>query len=168
MLVCIVILLESCVLNSSQLEALKRIYQNANSDENIFAWSLKYRDYNAVVYAIENNSKTLFANRDGDLVIFDGWTITAVKGMGKYRLDLKIVDELSERTFISSGLSFSKHYCNSWMKTDFQDTLSWLQNCTFIAKYQNMILVNEDGTISGISQIVDTKHSPLKLTKLEH
>ena len=46
-----------------------------------------------MVYAVSTNEGTLFSNKAGDKVLFDGWMVRKVSGLGRGGLDIKI-DEL--------------------------------------------------------------------------
>ena len=88
-----VILLSGCSLQSSQLSSLIGLIKEPSLDLSANSWLVRYSGYESVVYAVSTSEGTLFSNKAGDKVLFDGWMVRKVSGLGRRGLDTKI-DEL--------------------------------------------------------------------------
>ncbi len=160
------ILTSGCVLQSRQLDSLIKLFQppTASFAENI--WSLRYSDYESVVYAVSTNQGVLFSNQEGDLVLFDGWTVRELRGMGPRKINISIRDNGNYRIFKSGVRESRRHRCDKWVKQVNLDLVRLIQDCSSNQTYKNSILVKDNGDISMIRQIVDERYTPLTLTKL--
>ena len=161
------ILVPGCSVQSSQLGSLVSLIKEPSLDLSANSWLVRYSDYESVVYAVSTSEGTLFSNKTGDKVLFDGWTIREVSGMGRRGLDIKI-DGLGDiRTFKQGTRTLGSHRCQEWQRETSSGMVSLSQNCGDLRDYSNSILVLEDGSISVIRQIVDERYTALTLTKLK-
>ena len=162
-----VILLSGCSLQSSQLSGLVGLIKKPSLDLSANSWLVRYSGYESVVYAVSTADGTLFSNKAGDQVVFDGWTIRQVRGLGRRGLDIKI-DELDDvRTFKLGTRTLASHRCQEWRREVSSGMVNLSQSCGDRRDYSNSILVLEDGSISVIRQIVDERYTALTLTKLK-
>ena len=162
-----VILVSGCSVQSSQLSSLVSLIKEPSLDLSANSWLVRYSGYESVVYAVSTNEGTLFSNKAGDQVLFDGWTIREVSGLGRRGLDIKI-DEIDDvRTFKQGIRTLASHRCQEWQRETSSGMVSLSQNCEDRRDYSNSILVLEDGSISVIRQIVDERYTALTLTKLK-
>ena len=161
------ILVSGCSVQSSQLSSLVSLIKTPPLDLSANSWLVRYSDYESVVYAVSTNEGTLFSNKAGDKVLFDGWMVRKVSGLGRRGLDIKI-DELDDvRTFNRGTRTLASHRCQEWQRETSSGMVSLSQNCGDRLDYSNSILVLEDGSISVIRQIVDERYTALTLTKLK-
>ena len=161
------ILVSGCSVQSSQLSGLVGLIKEPSLDLSANSWLVRYSDYESVVYAVSTNEGTLFSNKAGDKVLFDGWMVRKVSGLGRRGLDIKI-DELDDvRTFKQGIRTLASHRCQEWQREMNSGMVSLSQNCGDRLDYSNSILVLEDGSISVIRQIVDERYTALTLTKLK-
>ena len=161
------ILVSGCSVQSSQLSGLFGLIKEPPLDLSANSWLVRYSDYESVVYAVSTNEGTLFSNKAGDKVLFDGWMVRKVSGLGRRGLDIKI-DELDDvRTFKQGIRTLASHRCQEWQREMSSGMVSLSQNCEDRRDYSNSILVLEDGSISVIRQIVDERYTALTLTKLK-
>ena len=162
-----VILLSGCSLQSSQLSGLIGLIKEPSLDLSENSWLVRYSDYESVVYAVSTSDGTLFSNKAGDKVLFDGWMVRKVSGLDRRGLDIKI-DQLDDvRTFKRGKRTLASHRCQEWQSEMNSGMVSLSQNCGDRRDYSNSILVLEDGSISVIRQIVDERYTALTLTKLK-
>ena len=161
------ILVSGCSVQSSQLSGLVGLIKEPSLDLSANSWLVRYSDYESVVYAVSTSEGTLFSNKAGDKVLFDGWMVRKVSGLGRRGLDIKI-DEIDDvRTFKQGTRTLASHRCQEWQSDTNSGMVSLSQNCGDRLDYSNSILVLEDGSISVIRQIVDERYTALTLTKLK-
>ena len=162
-----VILVSGCSVQSSQLVSLVSLIKEPSLDLSANSWLVRYSGYESVVYAVSTSEGTLFSNKAGDKVLFDGWMVRKVSGLGRRGLDIKI-DEIDDvRTFKQGTRTLASHRCQEWKREMNSGLVNLSQNCEDLRDYSNSILVLEDGSISVIRQIVDERYTALTLTKLK-
>lgn len=160
------VLLAGCSIQSSQLSAVMDHINKPSTDVPLNSWSVKYGDYEAIVYPVTLPEGTLFSNSAGDQVLFDGWTVRSVKGLGLKGPAYQNSDVAKERTFMRGNRSLAVHQCDQWQQKQQSDKKQFSQSCKGVKVYTNSILVEKDGSISIIGQIVDDRYELLLLTKL--
>ena len=161
------ILLSGCSVQSSQLSGLVSLVKEPSLDLSANSWLVRYSDYESVVYAVSTYEGTLFSNKLGDRVMFDGWVVREVSGLGRRNLDIKIDEVDGVRTFKQGARTLASHRCQEWQRETSLGMVSLSQNCGDRRDYSNSILVLEAGSISVIRQIVDERYTALTLTKLK-
>ena len=161
------ILVSGCSVQSSQLSGLVGLIKEPSLDLSANSWLVRYSDYESVVYAVSTSEGTLFSNKAGDKVLFDGWMVRKVSGLGRRGLDIKIDEVGDVRTFKQGTRTLASHACQEWQRETSSGLVNLSQNCEDRLDYSNSILVLEDGSISVIRQIVDERYTALTLTKLK-
>ena len=161
------ILVSGCSVQSSQLSSLVSLIKKPSLDLSENSWLVRYSGYESVVYAVSTNEGTLFYNKTGDKVLFDGWMVRKVSGLGRRGLDIKIDELDGVRTFKKGTRTLASHRCQEWQRETTSGMVNLSQNCRDRRDYSNSILVLEDGSISVIRQIVDERYTALTLTKLK-
>jgi hypothetical protein len=165
--VVVLVLVSGCSVQSSQLNSLVGLIKEPSLDLSANSWLVRYSGYDSVVYAVSTNEGTLFSNKAGDKVLFDGWMVREASGLGRRSLDIKIDEVDGVRTFKQGTRTLSSHRCKEWQREMSSGMVSLSQNCGDRRDYSNSILVLEDGSISVIRQIVDERYTALTLTKLK-
>ncbi|MFL2496215.1 MAG: hypothetical protein ACJ0RL_11475 [Porticoccaceae bacterium] len=160
-------LVSGCSVQSSQLSSLVSLIKTPPLDLSANSWLVRYSDYESVVYAVSTSEGTLFSNKAGDKVLFDGWMVRKVSGLGRRGLDIKIDELDGVRTFKQGARTLASHRCQEWQRETSSGMVNLSQNCRDRLDYSNSILVLEDGSISVIRQIVDERYTALTLTKLK-
>ncbi len=161
------ILVSGCSVQSSQLSSLVSLIKEPSLDLSANSWLVRYSDYESVVYAVSTSEGTLFSNKAGDRVLFDGWMVRKVSGLGRRGLDIKIDELDGVRTFKQGTRTLASHRCQEWQRETNSGMVSLSQKCGDRLDYSNSILVLGDGSISVIRQIVDERYTALTLTKLK-
>ena len=161
-----VLLIAGCSVQSSQLSAVIDYINPPINDISLNSWSVKYAGYEAIVYPVNLTEGTLFSNQAGDQILFDGWAVRRVSGLGVGDLAYQNTDTASQRSFVRGVRTVAVHSCDEWKKKEKSGKKQFSQLCKGDKVYTNSILVDEDGDIVVIQQIVDDRNEPLILTKL--
>ena len=165
-LVLLLISLNGCVVKSTQLSSVLAQFDNNRIDLSDNSWMVNYAGYEAVVYAISIPQGVLFSNSAGDLVLFDGWSISKVRGMGRSQIDIVVDDQLNQRSFNNKARLTATHRCEDWQQRDDSNMVQYSQLCYGDRQYKNSILVNAEGNIAIIRQVIDKRHRAITLSKL--
>ena len=160
------LLFGGCSVQSSQLSSLMGLFKKPAQDMSLNSWSVKYANYEAIVYPVTMPQGTLFSNKAGDQVLFDGWSVRRVSGLGLRGQEYQNSDIGDERTFIRGNRTLAVHKCDQWKKKQQSGKKQFSQSCKDVKIYSNIILVEEDGSIGVIRQVVDDRYNALTLTKL--
>ena len=166
-LIAISVILSGCIVQSRQLNGLLELIKEPPVDLSTNSWLVRYSDYESIVFAVSTSEGILFSNNFGDQVLFDGWTLQKVKGMGRRQINMNISDKKNIRTFKKGDRTLSNHRCDQWEQQKNQGMVRYTQHCSDKQSYKNSILVKDNGDISVIRQIVDERYTALTLTKLK-
>ena len=161
------LMFSGCTLQSSQLSAVMGLLKPQDTELSLNSWSVKYANYEALVYPVTLPEGTLFSNKAGDQVFFDGWSVRRVSGLGLRGQEYQNSDVADERTFIRGNRALAVHKCNQWKKKQQSGKKQFSQSCKDVKIYSNIILVEEDGSIGVIRQVIDDRYNALTLTKLD-
>ena len=166
--ICLLMLLpfSGCSVQSSQLSAVMDLFKSPDADISLNSWSVKYANYEAIVYPVTMTQGTLFSNKAGDQILFDGWSVRRVSGLGLRGQEYQNSDIGDERTFMRGSRTLAVHNCDKWQQKQQSGKKQFSQYCEDIREYTNSIIVAEDGSISVIRQVVDDRYNALTLTKL--
>ena len=166
-IIALTIVLSGCIVQSRQLNGLLELVKEPPMDLSANSWLARYSDYESIVYAVSTSEGILFSNNFGDQVLFDGWTLRKVQGMGRRQINMNISDKKYIRTFKRGDRTISSHRCNQWEQQKNRRAVRYTQYCSDKRGYKNSILVKDNGDISVIRQIVDERYTALTLTKLK-
>jgi hypothetical protein len=161
------LMFSGCTLQSSQLSAVMGLLKPQDTELSLNSWSVKYANYEALVYPVTLPEGTLFSNKAGDQVFFDGWSVRRLSGLGLRGQEYQNSDVADERTFIRGNRTLAVHKCDQWKKKQQSGKKQFSQSCKDVKIYSNIILVEEDGSIGVIRQVVDHRYNALTLTKLD-
>ena len=159
-------LFSGCSVQSSQLSAVMGLFKTPAAELSLNSWSVKYANYEAIVYPVTMPQGTLFSNKAGDQVLFDGWSVRRVSGLGLRGQEYQNSDIGGERTFMRGSRTLAVHNCDKWQQKQQSGKKQFSQYCEDVREYTNSIIVAEDGSISVIRQVVDDRYNALTLTKL--
>ena len=165
-LIACLVLFSGCSVQSSQLSSLMGLFKTPDADISLNSWSVKYANYEAIVYPVTMPQGTLFSNKAGDQVLFDGWSVRRVSGLGLRGQEYQNSDIGDERTFMRGSRTLAVHNCDKWQQKQQSGKKQFSQYCEDLREYTNSIIVAEDGSISVIRQVVDDRYNALTLTKL--
>jgi len=165
-LITCLLLSSGCSVQSSQLSALVGLLKAPTADIALNSWSVKYVNYEAIVYPVSVSQGTLFSNKAGDQILFDGWSVRRINGMGLRGSDFQNSDDEGKRTFERGNRTLAVHRCDQWQQKQQSSKKQFSQYCEGVRAYSNSILVVEDGSINVIRQVVDDRYNVLTLTKM--
>jgi len=165
-LIACLLVFSGCSVQSSQLSTVMSLFKTPAKDISLNSWSVKYANYEAIVYPVTMPQGTLFSNKAGDQVLFDGWSVRRVSGLGLRGQEYQNSDIGDERTFMRGTRTLAVHNCDKWQQKQQTGKKQFSQYCEDVKAYSNSILVAEDGSISVIRQVVDDRYNALTLTKL--
>ncbi len=153
-----------CTFQSNQMDLIVGFLDR--EPESDYRWQASISNKNWTLTAISKDNLMLFMNDHGDALAFDGWTIRSLIGFGFGPSPLTITNEENFRVF-KSELSISRHSCRSWSKRELDNGMIRLfQTCEGADEYKNLILLNEEGGIVQIDQVVSGDGYRIRLNKL--
>ena len=97
----------------------------------------------------------------------NSWSVRRLSGLGLRGQEYQNSDVADERTFIRGNRTLAVHKCDQWKKKQQSGKKQFSQSCKDVKIYSNIILVEEDGSIGVIRQVVDDRYNALTLTKLD-
>ena len=165
-LITCLLLSSGCSVQSSQLSGLVGLLKAPPADIALNSWSVKYVNYEAIVYPVNVPQGTLFSNKAGDQILFDGWSVRRINGMGLRGSDYQNSDIEGKRTFERGNRTLAVHRCDQWQQKQQSGKKQFSQYCEGVRAYSNSILVVEDGNINVIRQVVDDRFNVLTLSKI--
>ena len=160
------VLLAGCSVQSSQFSAVMDLVNKPSTNLPLNSWSVRYGDYESIVYPVTLPEATLFSNQTGDQVLFDGWSVRSFSGLGLQGPAHQNIDVAKERTFFRGSQLLAVHQCYQWQQKQLPGKKKFYQLCKGDIVYTNHIIVDESGDIKLIHQIVDNKYEPVIITKL--
>ena len=115
--------------------------ETTSADEPV-TWFASVGGVGAVLSPYVSNDLIVFANRHGDAVAFDGWTIRSVVGFASPD-PLAVAGKEGVRTFTVAGKK-TQTRCDEWYLVD----LTWSQICS---NGRSEIVLDDEGNIKKIS-----------------
>ena len=141
-LIAISIVLSGCIVQSRQLNGLLELIKEPPVDLSTNSWLVRYSDYESIVFAVSTSEGILFSNNFGDQVLFDGWTLRKIQGMGRRQINMSILDNENIRHFKRGDRTLSNHRCDQWEQQTNLGVVRYTQHCSDRQSYKNSILVN--------------------------
>ena len=157
-------ILAGCSIQSSQLNAITGLFNKSEVPFDSNSWSVEYGDYSAAVYPVTVDGGTVFSNQRGDVILFDGWTVREVTGLG-HRLKLGITDDGASRRYLYGSRLVAQHQCDKWHSEQQAGIIRFGEFCWGQSQYTNIIQVDAEGRISLIMQNIDGSGLYLSLRK---
>lgn len=159
------LLMQSCSIHSGQLSSLGSLVGASQTSYAKSSWTVSYGSYQAEIFPVLNKGEISFLNELGDSLIFDGWVIREVSGLGINRADWKVHDISNNRRFLNKDRLVAEHLCDSWVSEKSSNMTRFSQKCKNFTWYKNSILVDNQGFITLIRQTVDGSNTYVKLSK---
>ncbi|MDA7853811.1 hypothetical protein N9A54_02090 [Porticoccaceae bacterium] len=157
-------ILAGCSIQSSQLNAVIGLFNKPEVPFDRNSWSIEYGDYIAAVYPVTVDGGTVFSNQRGDVILFDGWTVREVTGLG-HRLKLGIINDGASRRYMFGSRFVAQHQCDKWQSEQLSGIVRFSEFCWGQGQYTNIIQVDAEGSISLIMQNIDGSDLYLRLSK---
>lgn len=143
----LVTIVSGCTFSAPQFQSAIAMAQgiitsdDATSGDEPARWFASVGVVGAVLNPYVSNDLIVFANKDGDAIAFDGWTIRSVVGFG-LSAPISISGKEGLRNF-SGRLERYSTNCDPWVL----DGLVWTQSC---GNGDGLIELNEAGNIKRI------------------
>lgn len=154
----------SCSVSSSQLEAFSS--SDTQPKMQNYYWDVTYDNLKYRLIAIELPNGTLFADKFGNSLFFDGWSIETIVGFGDFEGEYNIQgDEVGSIEFNDENAYIIQKNCDEW-KENFRDNfLIFTQTCGNKVTNTNKIVVNDAGEIIEIQQNIEQLNKLMILKK---
>jgi hypothetical protein len=151
-------LLAACTVSSRQGSALLQAFKDDDGSLQAYRWRAHFGSYSTNLLAVRQGGDTLFSNQQGDLLVFDGWTISRVVELGPLNREIVIRGQEGER-IISSGTRAVTHQCQPWESQPLEDAggKRFIQDCEGREPYRNRIDVDAGGGIVRVEQVINDR-----------
>ncbi|PLW81479.1 hypothetical protein CWI75_15785 [Kineobactrum sediminis] len=150
-------LLAACTVSSRQGSALLQAFQADDDALQAYRWQARLGGYSTNLLAVRHGGDTLFSNQQGDLLVFDGWTISRVVELGPLDREIDIHGHEGAR-IISSGARAVTHQCQPWQSQPLEDGgKRFIQDCEGREPYRNRIDINAGGGIVRVEQVINDR-----------
>lgn len=158
------VFVSGCTFSSSQFEIIKNLVEKEPIDN--YLWRVTYGENSQILTAVMSNENLLFVNSHGDALLFDGWTVRSLVGFGLGRSPLTIRDDVTGRVYNHES-NVSRHNCGSWIKNESSDgSVQMIQRCDGRKDMENYILLDSEGRIVEIDQLVSILGGRIRLEKM--
>ena len=139
-----------CTLSMPQWDAARSLVNGTSKADRSNAqtsstWLASVGEIGAVLSPYEQDGMFFFANSDGDVIAFDGWTVRAVVGFG-LASPVSVSGKDGNRYFEVKGRR-TVTQCDPWVRRG----QVWLQGC---ANGDGEIVLDEQGDIQKITQSI--------------
>ena len=140
-----------CTWSAPQVEPILRLIGDISASgstdmvEEPAVWLASVGNRGAVVTPYSVDESFVFANEDGDAIVFDGWTVRRITGFGLVS-PISIAGKSGVRRFVVAGEQ-STTMCRPWTRTG----LMFSQSCE---NGEGQIMVNEQGDIEKITMAI--------------
>ena len=168
-LLCLLIL-SGCNVTFPQLDsAVSRVMselakQSESPPPEDIRWVASFNGEGRIMTAYVENGLTVFVSDENDAVAFDGWLIRSIGGFGKGSI-IRVQDS-KRRRIVTDGKRTSNTLCDQWIKSRALDgNTVWSQSCANQSS-ENRIVLNAEGLIVEIHQVVSDVSGQIALRKL--
>jgi hypothetical protein len=119
----------------------------------MYRWRLEFGRYQTDLLAVTVAGETLFTNSEGDLVVFDGWMVTEVRGLGQASV-ISVQGRVGERLTGKDSRRVGSQACQAWRLMQEGSHVIYEQYCVGIERFENRIIVDSSGSIIKIEQFL--------------
>lgn len=154
----------SCSVSSSQIGAFT--YANPQPKMQNYYWDATYDNLNYRLIAMELPNGTLFADKFGNSLFFDGWNIVSIVGFGDFEGEYDIQgDEIGSVALNDEDAYFIQKNCGEWEENLQENFLIFKQSCVSEVRFINQIIVNDADEIIEIKQYIEPQNKLMVLKK---
>jgi hypothetical protein len=161
--------LASCTVQSKQLGLFTSAAKPQQDALDMYRWRVEFGSYQTELLAVTVPGETQFTNSEDDLVVFDGWMVTEVRGLGQPSV-ISVQGQVGERLTRKDSSQVGSQECEEWRLMQEESHVIHEQYCVGIERYENRIIVNSSGSIIKIEQYLGLealgKKTAIVLTKL--
>lgn len=160
-----------CSVQSMQADMARSALPSEEFDADDYAWVMRFNDTETVVYAVTVGDGTLFANRDGLQIGFDGWDPVLITGMAGAMGDIRVLKpeegQAGIREHEIDGIGTFRVECEEPERVD----RGWRTECVHrgeerVHPMTQRVDLAADGRITRIESHIVPGADPLVLTPL--
>ena len=154
----------SCSVSSSQLGSFTDT--NPQPKMKNYFWNVTYDNLNYQLIAIDLPNGTLFADKFGNSLFFDGWSIGSIVGFGDFEGEYDIRgDEIGSVDLIDDNSYIVTKNCGKWVQNQINKGVIFIQYCGNNKEFMNKITINSSNEIIEIKQYIEPSNKLMTLTK---
>jgi hypothetical protein len=146
-----VLLTVGCTVQSNQFSMLASLVVPQEDALAAYRWRVTLGQYQTVLIAGTAPGKTFFANKKDDFIVFDGWMITEVHGLGLIS-SLSVQGQVGERVIHRNSHQVGSQNCEAWKLIEQSNETVQEQYCLGEARVLNRITIDAEGQITKIEQ----------------
>lgn len=163
-IVTLTFIVTACSVSSKQLKRF------GSSDEQPklqnYYWDVTYDRLSYRLIAIEMPNGTLFADKLGNSLFFDGWSINSIVGFGDFDGEYEIEEtDIGSLEFNDEKSFIFGNSCGEWNEIRSDNGLIYKQPCGTPEKFVNRIYVNTNGEVTQIQQFLEPFNKLMTLKK---
>lgn len=158
------LIVSACSVSSSQFESFSSNDEQPKMQN--YYWLATYDNLRYRLIAIEMPNGTLFADKFGNSLFFDGWSINSIVGFGDFdgEFDLQETD-VGSFEFNTDNSYVLGNSCGEWKKTSVDNGLIYTQSCGNEETFTNSLVINAAGEVTQIQQFLEPFNKLMTLTK---
>jgi hypothetical protein len=164
--------LAGCSTQSMQADMVRSAMPGGEFDADDYSWVMRFNDTQTLVYAVSVADGTVFANRDGLQIGFDGWDVVLVTGLAGAMGDIRVLkpdeQEAGSRQHRIDGIGDFEVVCEAPERT----RAGWLTDCFHegeqgrVHPMPQRVDLREDGRIKRIEAHLIPSADPMILEPL--
>lgn len=163
-IVILALIVSACSVSSSQFEGFSNPDQQPRLQN--YYWDVTYDNLNYRLIAIEMPNGTLFADKFGNSLFFDGWLIHSIVGFGDFDGEYEIQEtDVGSLEFNDEKSFILGNSCDEWVETRSDTGLIYTQACGNEDKFINRLVVNAGGEVTQIQQFLEPFNKLMTLKK---
>ena len=163
-------LLAGCSVNAPQVDMVRRAIPEAKPDVDIdpYAWTMEFNGAQLILYAVQAEDGTVFANREGTQVGFDGTDVVLLRGMPGSLGSIRVRrGEGGVRTHVVSGLGEYAVRCDAPRRAGAVIvTACEHEEAGRLLAFEHRVRMDEQGSIVEIEAVLIPGARPMRLTPL--
>ena len=150
-----------CTLRAPQIQTIINLFSHEKSEIQGPLWLASLNYEGAVLRPYEHEGYTVFANKHGDAIVFDGWIVRAITGFGNAD-PIVVWDDKSGKRSFKFGQATANWTCLPWMIHKLERMSVWEQDCELgVGKIE----VDIDGNIKSVEMYFPMPFGLMKLTE---
>lgn len=159
------LILCSCTISSNQLESF--FVSDQVSEGNDYFWTVNYDNVNYSLISVKLPTGTLFADKEGNSIYFDGWSIQSIVGFDDFGGEFEFHETEIGKFELNFEKILSETECSAWAVTQLSDQKVFSQTCGSNESFINKLTINTLGEIIKIEQYLMPYKKKITLSKID-
>lgn len=140
------------------------IAKQSDSPPEDIRWAASFNGQGRIMTAYVESGLTVFVSDENDAIAFDGWLVRSIGGFGSD--SIVKVQESNQGRLVTDDEGTSVTLCDQWVESTAGDEHTvWSQSCVNQLS-DNRLVLNAEGLIIGIYQVISDVSGELTLLKL--